>query len=44
MIEKKLLLIEKGINLLARKGYHTTSIQEIATAAVVSKGAFYLYF
>ncbi|MBT2216522.1 TetR/AcrR family transcriptional regulator [Virgibacillus dakarensis] len=43
-MNEKLMLIEKSMNLLARKGYHTTSIQEIATAAVVSKGAFYLYF
>ncbi|MFC4558032.1 TetR/AcrR family transcriptional regulator [Virgibacillus kekensis] len=44
MNEKKLKLIEAGIKLFAEKGYHKTSIQEIATAAGVSKGAFYLYF
>lgn len=37
-------LIESGMKLFAEKGYHKTSIQEIASAAGVSKGAFYLYF
>lgn len=37
-------LIETGMKLFSLKGYHKTSIQEIATAAGISKGAFYLYF
>ncbi|MFD1036822.1 TetR/AcrR family transcriptional regulator [Virgibacillus byunsanensis] len=41
---KKMKLIESGIKLFAEKGYHKTSIQEIANEAGVSKGAFYLYF
>lgn len=41
---KKMKLIEAGMKLFAVKGYHTTSIQEIATEAGISKGAFYLYF
>lgn len=44
MNEKKLKLIDKGLSLFAEKGYHSTSIQEIATEAGISKGAFYLYF
>ncbi|MUK89689.1 TetR family transcriptional regulator [Ornithinibacillus sp. L9] len=41
---KQIKLIEVGLDLFAEKGYHTTSIQEIAKAAGISKGAFYLYF
>ncbi|MFD2044458.1 TetR/AcrR family transcriptional regulator [Ornithinibacillus salinisoli] len=41
---KKVKLIEIGISLFAEKGYHATSIQEIANKAGISKGAFYLYF
>src|SRR5690625_3978345 len=44
MNEKKLNLMEKGLTLFAEKGYHATSIQEIASEAGISKGAFYLYF
>src|SRR5699024_1367085 len=44
MNKKKLNLIEKGLTLFAEKGYHATSIQEIASEAGISKGAFYLYF
>ncbi len=44
MNEKKMKLIEAGMKLFAEKGYHNTSIQEIASEAGVSKGAFYLYF
>ena len=36
--------MEKGLTLFAEKGYHATSIQEIASEAGISKGAFYLYF
>ncbi|SHF76723.1 TetR/AcrR family transcriptional regulator [Ornithinibacillus halophilus] len=44
MNEKKMNLIETGLTLFAEKGYHATSIQEIAKQAGISKGAFYLYF
>nr|WP_155669775.1 TetR/AcrR family transcriptional regulator [Ornithinibacillus caprae] len=44
MNPKQIKLIEVGLDLFAEKGYHTTSIQEIAKAAGISKGAFYLYF
>src|SRR5690625_5104970 len=44
MDQKKIDLIQSGMKLFAQKGYHKTSIQEIATEAGISKGAFYLYF
>ncbi|AIF45602.1 TetR/AcrR family transcriptional regulator [Virgibacillus sp. SK37] len=44
MNEKKLSLLMAGMKLFAQKGYHQTSIQEIANEAGVSKGAFYIYF
>jgi len=44
MNEKKVKLIESGMRLFTLKGYHKTSVQEIATEAGISKGGFYLYF
>ncbi|SFB26954.1 transcriptional regulator, TetR family [Lentibacillus halodurans] len=44
MNKKKIKLIEAGMKLFAEKGYHMTSIEEIASEAGVSKGAFYLHF
>src|SRR5690625_5250239 len=44
MNDKKRMLITSGMKLFATQGYHRTSIQEIATKAGISKGAFYLYF
>ncbi|GGM32385.1 TetR family transcriptional regulator [Paraliobacillus quinghaiensis] len=44
MNEKKQRIIEESMKLFAEKGYHATSIQEIAKRSEVSKGAFYLYF
>ncbi|KGX94080.1 hypothetical protein N781_01570 [Pontibacillus halophilus JSM 076056 = DSM 19796] len=44
MNEKKKKLIESGMKLFAQKGFHSTSIQEIADNSEVSKGAFYLHF
>lgn len=44
MNEKKKRLIEAGMKLIVKKGFHATSIQEIADQAGVSKGAFYLHF
>lgn len=37
-------IIEKGLSLFAEKGYHSTTIQEIADKAGISKGSFYVYF
>ncbi|WLR50629.1 TetR/AcrR family transcriptional regulator [Bacillus tianshenii] len=44
MHEKKKRMIEVGMRLFANKGFHATSIQEIADLSDVSKGAFYLHF
>lgn len=44
MNEKKATIIETAIHLFAQKGYYSTSIQEIASEAGISKGAFYLHF
>ncbi len=41
---KKEHVIASGVRLIAQKGYHKTSIEEIAKEAGISKGAFYLYF
>lgn len=44
MNEKEKLIIETSMKLFAQKGFAATSIQEIATACSMSKGAFYLHF
>lgn len=44
MNEKQVQIIEVAIQLFAKKGYHLTSIQEIADAAGIAKGSMYLYF
>ncbi|MCA1021367.1 TetR family transcriptional regulator [Halobacillus litoralis] len=44
MDQKKLNIIETSIKLFAKKGFSSTSVQEIAKAANISKGAFYLHF
>jgi AcrR family transcriptional regulator len=44
MKDKEKKIIEAGISLFAKKGYSSTSIQEIVDACGISKGAFYLYF
>lgn len=44
MNEKKLKIIRTAISLFAAKGYHATSIQEIAEQSGISKGGFYLQF
>lgn len=44
MKEKEVIIIEEAIKLFAKKGYSSTSIQEIVDACGMSKGAFYLYF
>jgi AcrR family transcriptional regulator len=40
----KTLLLDSALNLFARRGYHTTSISDIAKAAGVSKGLMYHYY
>lgn len=44
MKEKEKWIIEAAMQLFAKKGFSSTSVQEIATASGISKGAFYLYF
>lgn len=44
MIDKKTMIIEQAIKLFAAKGYHSTSIQEIADACGFAKGTLYNYF
>ncbi|QGH36321.1 TetR family transcriptional regulator [Gracilibacillus salitolerans] len=41
---KKKRMIEVSLKLFSEKGFHSTSIQEIADRSDVSKGAFYLHF
>lgn len=43
-MSKKQLIIDAAIELFAKKGYETTSIQEITEHCGISKGAFYLSF
>lgn len=42
--DKKKTITEEAMRLFATKGFHTTSIQEIATQSGVSKGGVYNYF
>lgn len=44
MNEKRKAIIEEAMVLFATKGYHSTSIQEIADRAGISKGGVYSYF
>ncbi|MFD2658184.1 TetR/AcrR family transcriptional regulator [Gracilibacillus thailandensis] len=44
MDSKKKRMIEVSLKLFSEKGFHSTSIQEIADQSDVSKGAFYLHF
>ncbi|MFT0801274.1 TetR/AcrR family transcriptional regulator [Bacillus swezeyi] len=44
MREKEKVMIETAIKLFAKKGYSSTSVQEIAKECQISKGAFYIYF
>ncbi|KXZ17825.1 TetR family transcriptional regulator [Bacillus nakamurai] len=44
MNEKKEKIIKTGIRLFAKKGFSSTTIQEIAVECGISKGAFYLHF
>ncbi|WNB91148.1 helix-turn-helix domain-containing protein [Bacillus sp. NEB1478] len=42
--DKRVEIIEKAIEMFADKGYHATSVSEIAKALNISKGGFYTYF
>lgn len=44
MKEKEKWIIEAAMQLFAKKGFSSTSVQEIAAESGISKGAFYLYF
>ncbi len=44
MKQKEKVIIETAIKLFAKKGYSSTSVQEIAKECQMSKGAFYIYF
>lgn len=44
MNEKRKAIIEEAMLLFATKGYHATSMQEIAEKVGISKGGIYLYF
>lgn len=43
-LEKKLQIIRKSLVLFASKGYHNTSINDIAKTVGMSKGLLYTYF
>ena len=44
MSDKRLMILEQAMILFATKGYHSTSMQEVAEQAGVSKGGLYSYF
>ncbi|WP_071393433.1 TetR/AcrR family transcriptional regulator [Bacillus tuaregi] len=44
MNQKRKKILETALKLMSTKGYHSTSMQEIAEDAGVSKGALYLHF
>jgi AcrR family transcriptional regulator len=44
MEHKSIHIIEQSIKLFAKKGFSSTSVQEIANESGISKGAFYLHF
>jgi AcrR family transcriptional regulator len=44
LTEKEQVIIQAGMKLFARKGFSSTSIQEVTTESGISKGAFYLHF
>ncbi|MCG3087722.1 TetR/AcrR family transcriptional regulator [Sporosarcina cyprini] len=43
-MDKRTMIIEKASELFAKKGFDTTSVQEITDACGISKGSFYLTF
>ncbi|MEL7434720.1 MAG: TetR/AcrR family transcriptional regulator, partial [Chloroflexota bacterium] len=42
--DKKQEILQHGFEVMYAKGYHATSIQDIADAAHMPKGSFYHYF
>lgn len=44
VIDKRLQILESAVQCFATKGYHATSIQEIADAAGMAKSSLYFYF
>lgn len=44
MNEKRLQIIDAAVKCFAQKGFHATSIQEIADVAGIAKGSLYFYF
>ncbi|AOH52992.1 hypothetical protein ABE28_001310 [Peribacillus muralis] len=44
MNEKHKMIIDKSVELFSEKGYHSTSVQEIAEKCGIAKGSFYNYF
>lgn len=42
--KKRKEIIESAIKLIAKRGYHVTSVQDIVNECGISKGAFYNYF
>lgn len=42
--DKRDLILAKGAEVMTRRGYHGTGVQEIVQAASIPKGSFYHYF
>lgn len=42
--DKRALILAKGAQVMSRRGYHGTGVQEIVQAAGIPKGSFYHYF
>ena len=43
-LDKRDLILAKGADVMTRRGYHGTGVQEIVQAAGIPKGSFYHYF
>src|SRR6218665_1777364 len=43
-LDKRDLILTKGSDVMLRRGYHGTGVQEIVQAAGIPKGSFYHYF
>lgn len=43
-LDKRDLILAKGSEVMTRRGYHGTGVQEIVQAAGIPKGSFYHYF
>jgi TetR/AcrR family transcriptional repressor of nem operon len=42
--EKRMAVLDRGLAVLHRQGYHATSIDDLVAAADIPKGSFYNYF